>query len=322
MIILTGGAGFIGSCFLKKLNDKGISNILVVDRLGKGTKWKNLLNKSFNQFIHKEEFREKLNNGFYDQIDIDAIIHLGACSSTTEKDADYLFDNNLSYSIELAEFADRFNIRFIYASSAATYGDGSKGYSDKKFDSLEPMNCYGFTKHLFDKWVIDQELADTFTGLKFFNVFGPNEYHKESMASMAYKSWKQIKDTGMVKLFRSNHSEYKDGEQKRDFLYIKDTVEIMWKILENKSIKGIFNLGTGNSRSWNDLAYSVFKALNIEPRIEYVDMPDYLIGQYQNFTEAEMLKLKETGLDLNFMSLEESVDDYVNNHLENNQFIW
>ena len=322
MIILTGGAGFIGSCFLRKLNDKGIQDILVVDRLGTGNKWKNLLKKNFATYIHKNEFRKNLNAGVYDNEYIDAIIHLGACSATTEKDADYLFDNNLSYSIELATFADRFNIRFIYASSAATYGDGSQGYSDQNFNSLIPMNCYGFTKHLFDQWVIDNDLKEKFTGIKYFNVFGPNEYHKGDMASMVYKSYKQIIETGKVKLFKSNHPSFGDGGQKRDFLYVKDTVDIMWDILEDKDFSGIYNLGTGSSRSWNDLANAVFKALGKTPVIEFIDMPEHLTGQYQNFTEADMGKLRNAGINHKFMSLEESVDDYVNQHLQKNISIW
>lgn len=322
MIILTGGAGFIGSCFLRKLNDEGLKNILVVDRLGTGSKWKNLLKKNFSQYLHKSEFRANLKNGQYNNVDVEAIVHLGACSSTTEKDADYLFDNNLTYSIELAEFAEKHNIRFIYASSAATYGDGAQGYSDKSFESLVPMNCYGFTKHLFDQWVIDNGLKDKFTGIKYFNVFGPNEFHKDNMASMVYKSYKQVKEFGRVKLFKSNHKDFKDGDQKRDFLYVKDTVNVMWEIFNNPKIAGIYNLGTGKSRSWNDLAYAVFAALYIEPKIEYIDMPDYLSGQYQNFTEADMTKLHEAGLNYNFMSLEESVKDYVCNHLQKDTLIW
>lgn len=322
MIILTGGAGFIGSCFLRKLNDEGLTNILVVDRLGTGSKWKNLLHKKFYKFVHKSEFRENLKNDLYNDFKIEAIIHLGACSSTTETDADYLFDNNLSYSIELAEFAVKHDIRFIYASSAATYGDGSRGYSDKNFDDLYPMNCYGFTKHLFDQWVIEQGYDTKFTGIKYFNVFGPNEYHKENMASMVFKSYYQIIKTGKVNLFKSNHQDFKDGEQKRDFLYVKDTVNIMWEIFKNKEFSGIYNLGTGKSRTWNDLANSVFMALGIEPVIEYVEMPEHLKGQYQNFTEADMSKLSEAGLNYEFMSLEESVRDYVVNHLQKNTLIW
>lgn len=314
MIVLTGGAGFIGSCFLKKLNDENITNIIVVDNLGDNIKWKNLRNKKFQEFSHKDVFIKDLKSGKYDN-NIDAIIHIGACSSTTEKNANYLFENNLNYSKILAEYAERFGTQFIYASSAATYGDGSNGYSDRDFDNLTPMNAYGMTKHLFDQWVISNELDKKFTGLKFFNVFGPNEYHKGDMASMIYKAYHQINSTGKVKLFKSNDPEYANGEQKRDFIYVKDINNILWQIFNKNNITGIYNLGTGEARTWNDLALAVFKALNANPEIEYIDMPDDIAEQYQNFTEAEMNKLANKDIEMNFLSLENAVDDYVNNHL-------
>lgn len=317
MIVLTGGAGFIGSCLLKKLNDEGITNIIVIDNLGKNEKWKNLRNKKFQEFSHKDTFIKDLKSGKYDN-NIDAIIHLGACSSTTEKDSNYLFENNLNYSKILAEYAERFGTQFIYASSAATYGDGSAGYSDYEFDNLTPLNAYGMTKHLFDQWVISNELDNKFTGLKFFNVFGPNEYHKGNMASMVYKSYHQIKATGKVRLFRSNDSEYNNGEQRRDFIYIKDINDIIWHIFNSNNFSGIYNLGTGQSRTWNELAKAVFAALKIEPEIEYIDMPDDISEQYQNYTEAEMDKLQKTDFDFEFTNLEKAVDDYVNNHLIKN----
>lgn len=317
MIVLTGGAGFIGSCFLKKLNLEGINDIIVVDRLGNGPKWKNLLNKKFERFSHKTQFLKDLKSGLYDN-KIDAIIHLGACSSTTETDADYLFENNLNYSIALAEFAERFGTQFIYASSAATYGDGSLGYNDEEFDELRPLNAYGMTKHLFDQWVISHGLNKKFTGIKFFNVFGPNEYHKGSMASMVFKSYHQIKNTGKVSLFRSNDPNFGDGEQKRDFIYVKDVNEVLWQIFDKRNINGIFNLGTGNAHTWNDLANAVFKALKLEPNIEYIDMPTEISGQYQNYTQADMNKLKNKNIELNFTELDHSVSDYITKHLEKN----
>ncbi len=317
MIVLTGGAGFIGSCFLKKLNDEGIFDIIIVDHLGKEGKWKNLVGKKFSRFINKEEFRYQLfDNVFEDSFD--AIIHLGACSATTEKDADYIFDNNLNYSIDLATYAIENDIRFIYASSAATYGDGQNGYSDKEYDNLKPLNVYGLSKQLFDQWVVDNHLNEVLTGLKFFNVFGPNEYHKGEMASMIYKSYLQIRNLGNVRLFKSNHNDYKDGEQKRDFVYVKDVVDIIWKIYIDEDISGIFNIGTGKARSWNDLVSSVFKAMDFEKKIEYVDMPVNLLNQYQNFTQADMSKLKKVFSNFKFRTLEQSIDDYVKNHLLNN----
>ncbi len=290
MLVLTGGAGFIGSCFLKKLNDEGISEIIVVDRLGEGEKWKNLVGKKFARFIHKDNFLEQLFDSSLEE-NIEAIVHIGACSATTERDADYMFENNLNYSIELATYAAENDIRFIYASSAATYGDGSQGYSDEIFEDLRPLNVYGLSKNLFDNWVIDHGLESTFTGLKFFNVFGPNEYHKGEMASMIYKSFLQIENLGKVRLFKSNNPDYKDGEQKRDFIYVKDAIKVLWKMISMKNFSGIYNLGTGKARTWNDLVNSVFQALDKEPNIEYIDMPESLKGQYQNFTQADMGKL-------------------------------
>lgn len=320
MIILTGGAGFIGSCLLRKFNDEGISDIIVVDRLGQSGKWRNLLGKKFAQYIHKSDFREKLKNNEFSNID--SIIHLGACSSTTELNADYLFDNNLNYSIELAEYAAENNIQFIYASSAATYGDGSNGYDDKKFDNLKPMNCYGLTKHLFDEWVIQRRLDKKFTGLKLFNVFGPNEYHKGKMSSMVFKSHKQIQETGKVRLFKSNSPDYSDGGQRRDFIYVKDAVEVIWKIFNKKDYSGIYNLGTGKSHTWNELVDSVFKALEMKPKVEYFDMPEELQEQYQNYTEANMDKFQNSSLNHKFTSLDDSVKDYIINHLKKDNKIY
>ena len=315
MLVLTGGAGFIGSCLLKKLNDEGISEIIVVDRLGEGDKWKNLVGKKFARFIHKDNFLEQLPDSGMEE-SLEAIIHIGACSTTTERDADYMFENNLNYSIELATYAAENNIRFIYASSAATYGDGSNGYSEDNSEELRPLNVYGLSKHLFDRWVIDHELETTFTGLKFFNVFGPNEYHKGEMASMIYKSYLQIENLGKVRLFKSNNRDFKDGEQKRDFIYVKDAVEVLWKILTLNKFTGIYNLGTGKARTWNDLVNAVYHALGKKPTIEYVDMPDDLTGQYQNFTQADMKKLNRSKAKFKFTSLEDGIEDYVKHYLK------
>jgi len=318
MIIITGGAGFIGSCLLKGLNDMGIFDILVVDTLRNADKWKNLLNKKFTHYENKNIFRSNLNNKPELYSNCKAIFHLGACSKTTEKDADYLFDNNYNYSKELANFAYNNNIRFIYASSAATYGDGSNGYSDDIFSPLTPLNCYGFTKHIFDLWVLEKGFDKLFTGLKFFNVFGPNEYHKESMSSMVYKSFYQVKDKGEIRLFKSYTPDYSDGGQMRDFIYVKDVVEVMLRIFTKNDFSGIYNLGTGVPRSWNDLAKAVFKSMGKPENIKYTEMPDNLLNQYQNFTAAEMSKLKNNGIDFTFTTLEEAVNDYVNSFLVKN----
>jgi ADP-L-glycero-D-manno-heptose 6-epimerase len=315
MIILTGGAGFIGSAFLSKLNQEGIKKVLVVDHLGESPKWKNLVGKDYSAFVNKNTFSLNLSSGVYAPRDIECIIHMGACTVTTENDADYVIDNNLNYSMELAQFALLNNVRFIYASSAATYGNGEFGYSDDDYDEMRPLNVYGYSKHQFDKWVLANKLERFFTGLKFFNVFGPNEYHKGDMASMVYKSYNQIKETGKVRLFKSNHPDYKDGEQMRDFIYVKDVVDAMWKIYCDEDICGIYNLGTGKARTWNDLASSVFAALGKKSNIEYIEMPQNLSKQYQNFTQAEMEKLNSV-IDIDFTSLEDSISDYVKNYLE------
>jgi ADP-L-glycero-D-manno-heptose 6-epimerase len=317
MLVLTGGAGFIGSCFLKKLNDEGIKDIIVVDHLGNDDKWRNLLGKQFTDIVNITTFRRKLLSGDYGER-IETIVHLGACSTTTERDADYLLDNNYAYSRDLAEFSVQNNVRFIYASSAATYGLGENGYSDTEFSSLRPLNMYGYSKHIFDTWVLENGFEKQFCGIKFFNVYGPNEYHKGDMASMIFKAFRQIQQTGEVKLFKSNSPEFKDGEQKRDFIYVKDAVDVMWGMLQDNSISGIFNLGTGKARSWNDLANAVFKAMDKPVKINYIEMPESLKAQYQNFTEADMSSLKKTSAFKEFPSLEENVQDYVQNYLLKN----
>jgi len=314
MIILTGGAGFIGSCLLHKLNSNNIKDVIIVDNLKSGDKWKNLVGKLFSDFIHKDTFLSKLNNKTFAKV-INTIIHLGACTDTTEKDADYMIYNNYSYSKEIAQFAVNNNIRFIYASSAATYGNGENGYSDREFYKLKPLNIYGFSKHLFDLWVLENNYDKIFTGLKFFNVFGPNEYHKNEMASMVYKSYLQVIEQQRIRLFKSNHPEFRNGEQKRDFIYVKDVVEVIWNILNTTHINGIFNLGTGKASTWNELANAVFKALGKEPNIEYIEMPENLSSQYQNFTQADMSRLKDTMSLKPFYTLDSAISDYIHNYL-------
>jgi ADP-L-glycero-D-manno-heptose 6-epimerase len=316
MIAVTGAAGFIGSCFVKTLNEKGYNDILIIDSLEQDDRWNNLVTKRFRGIEHPEVFKRKCSEGQYDASDISALIHLGACSSTTERNAEYLLENNYRYSMAMAQFAMAHDIPFIYASSAATYGGGEQGYDDASSLGLRPLNMYGYSKQLFDEWMIDNGYDSSAIGIKFFNVFGPNEYHKGDMASMIYKSWKQVMSQGYISLFASDISEYPDGGQMRDFVYVKDACEVMWKMLNEKSPKGIVNLGTGKARTWNDLASSVFKALGKEIDIRYVSMPDSLKGQYQYYTQAEMKKLQASTSAHDFMELEDSIGDYVINHLQ------
>lgn len=319
MIVITGGAGFIGSCLLKYLNDRGREDILIVDNLDTSSKWKNLIGKEFVDYIPKYEFVDFLSN--IDDTDIiECIFHLGACSSTTESDIDYLYDNNYNFSKDIASYCLDNDVKLIYASSAATYGMGENGFDDTEFINLSPLNGYGFSKYLFDKWVVKMDLENTFCGFKFFNVFGPNEYHKGGMSSMIYKSYYQIKDNGSVRLFKSNSAEYGDGEQLRDFIYVKDVCEAMLEAYD-KDIKGIYNLGTGKTSSWNDLANNVFKALEKETNIEYIDIPADIANQYQNYTKAEMSKFHSAGFKTEFTSFENAVSDYVKNYLEKNKYI-
>lgn len=315
MIVVTGGAGFIGSAFISKLNAQGVRDIIVVDEMGSSLRWKNLLGKSFVEYVHKNYFLEQVRSAALPKA-ITAIIHLGACSSTTETDVEFLMENNYRYSIALAEYAAARDIHFIYASSAATYGDGAQGYSDEsELISLRPLNAYGYSKYLFDLHMLRMGFPKS-VGLKFFNVFGPNEYHKADMRSMVVKAHQQIKANGSVKLFKSARSDYKDGEQKRDFIYVKDCSDVLWWLLQNPAVTGIYNLGSGKARTWNDLVRSVFSALKLAPSIQYIDMPDEVKNQYQYFTEATMQKLKATGCPLPKHSLEDSIEDYVRNFLE------
>ncbi len=316
MYILTGGAGFIGSVCLSKLNEAGIEDVLVVDELETSSKWKNLVGKAFLDYVHKDDFISAVEQRTLPG-KIDGIIHMGACSTTTEQDMDYLMDNNVRFSQKLAEFAVEKGARFIYASSAATYGDGSNGYSDDEtaIGGLRPLNRYGYSKQLFDLWCRRRGLLDRAAGLKFFNVYGPNEYHKEGQFSGVYRSFMQMKESGKVRLFKSDHPDYKDGEQKRDFIYVKDCAQVILWLLENPGVNGIFNLGTGKARTWKDLALAVFSAAELPPSIEFTDLPENLAGQYQYFTEAKMEKLAAAGCPMRFTSLEDGVRDYVRNHL-------
>lgn len=310
-IIVTGGAGFIGSNLVEELNNRGEDRILIVDNLKEGIKWKNLIGLKFLDYINKDEFIERIEKNQFK--DVSAIIHLGACSSTTVKDLNYLWKNNYLYSQKLAIFSLKNGINFIYASSAATYGDGSLGFSDDEnlLPKLRPLNPYGFFKHLFDLWLYNNGILNKVVGLKYFNVFGEKEFHKGEMRSVVIKAYEQIKKEGKVKLFKSYNPRYEDGGQLRDFIYVKDAVDITLFFLENPDKKGIYNVGTGKARSFRDLVIAVFSALNLPPQIEYIEMPENLRKQYQYFTQADITKLRKAGYNKPMWELEEAVKNYV-----------
>ena len=319
LIIVTGAAGFIGSCTVGYLNDQGYTNLLLVDDIKKTEKWKNLLNKRCVDFISRHALFSYLEKT--DQ-QIEAILHFGACSDTLEMDGDYLMQNNFRYTIRLAEYALRHRIRFIYASSAATYGDGNLGFRDDHeiLHHLKPLNLYGFSKYYFDLWAKQQGVLDRVVGLKYFNVFGPNENHKGHMASMVYKMLPIVQKEGRIRLFKSSLPHlFTDGNQCRDFIYVKDAVRITCEFLKNRAC-GIFNVGSGQPTTWNALAQAVFKALDKPVVIDYIDMPEELAKQYQNYTCADMGKYREKMRlkpedALCHYSIENSVLDYVQNYL-------
>jgi len=322
MIVVTGGAGFIGSVLVWKLNSLGRKDIIIVDRLGKDEKWKNLNGLEYADIFHKDEFYDLILEDSFPYA-VESVVHLGACSSTTEKDADYLLFNNFKYSQAVAKFALEKDARFVYASSAATYGNGANGYADDEnsIEQLRPLNMYGYSKQLFDLWIKKNNLLNKVVGLKYFNVYGPNEYHKGEMRSVVHKAFEQALSTGKVKLFKSYNSNYKDGQQMRDFIYVKDAVEMTLFFLEHKNVNGLFNIGTGKARTWNDLVAALFNALEMPVNIEYIDMPGYLRNKYQYFTEAKISKIKNFGYSNKINSLEEGVEDYVKNYLLKNKFI-
>jgi ADP-L-glycero-D-manno-heptose 6-epimerase len=310
-IIVTGAAGFIGRNLVAELNARGYTDLLLVDQLGQDDKWKNLRGLKFEDLVSPDELlaliaRNALSN-------IEALFHLGACSATTEKDADFLLNNNYHYSRTVCEWSLRNQVRFVYASSAATYGDGSRGYRDDEasLDSLIPLNMYGYSKHMFDLWARNHRLFRLIVGLKYFNVYGPYEDHKGDMRSMVSKAYEQIRQDGCVRLFKSYSADYADGEQKRDFIYVRDAVAITLHFLENQAVGGLFNCGNGTARTWKDLALAAFVSMGIEPKIEFIDMPEMLQGKYQYFTQAPMDKLVQIGYTRPFTSLEAGVRDYL-----------
>ncbi|MBD67057.1 MAG: ADP-glyceromanno-heptose 6-epimerase [Halobacteriovoraceae bacterium] len=320
MYIITGAAGFIGSNIVAQLNDRGIKDIICVDRFRDGNKWLNLRGLQYFRFIHADDFLqpEVLDDLFEDGVT--GVYHMGACSSTTERDVDFLMQNNVEYSQILFTYCTHFDVPICYASSAATYGAGENGYDDneKEISKLMPLNAYGYSKQLMDEWVLAQTKTPVkWYGVKFFNVYGPNEEHKGSMRSVVSQAYKQIQDANKVKLFKSHHPDYTDGGQLRDFVYVKDVVRAMLDLMETDHAgkNGIYNLGTGKARSFKDLAEATFKALDKEINIQYIDMPEALQGQYQYFTEANMKKLKTALPTFEFHELEEGVKDYVQNYL-------
>jgi ADP-L-glycero-D-manno-heptose 6-epimerase len=318
LIIITGAMGFIGSGVVQYLNQKGFKNLILVDDIKTTEKWKNVVGKNFFEIISRYELFHFLQGR---EKEIEAIIHLGACSDTLETDGDYLMENNYRFSISLAEYAIANQIRFIYASSAATYGNGEFGYLDQHelLKDLKPRNCYAFSKHAFDLWAYNQNVLHQLVGLKYFNVFGPNEEHKGRMASMVYHLYHQIKQSQKAKLFKSNDpTHYKDGEQVRDFIYVKDAVRLTCSFLEN-DLNGIFNIGSGEPRTWNELAKCVFKAMGVKPNIEYISIPEH-VKAYQNYTAADMTKYKDALVQKKLSAFhttpfEDAVDEYVKEYL-------
>lgn len=315
-LIVTGGAGFIGSNVVAALNARGEDDIVIVDNLNHPLKEVHLSRMRYSAFVDKRAFRDEVRNGLHD--DAIAVFHLGACSSTLERDWDYLSDNNVAYTKFLAEWCIAGNRRFIYASSAATYGNGEQGYSDDiaKIPLLKPLNLYGQSKQDFDLIAIENGWLDKIVGLKFFNVYGPNEDHKGDMRSLVHKACAQIKKDGVMRLFKSYKPEYPDGGQVRDFVYVKDAVAEVMFFYDNPDKNGIFNCGTGHARSWVDLSRAVFRALNIPENIEFIEMPLSLRDQYQYFTEADMSKARAAGFTHEFTSLEDAIFDYVVNYIE------
>jgi len=315
-MVVTGGAGLIGSALVWELNRRGFTNIYLSDRLDRTEKWRNLVPLRFEEYFEADDFSKLLDDDRDLPADIHTVFHLGACSSTTETDASYLVHNNFAYTKKLAQWCLRRDARFIYASSAATYGALETDLSESRdLSSLRPLNMYGYSKQMFDLWAQRHGYMDRLIGLKYFNVFGPNEDHKGDMRSVVNKAFHQIRETGKMQLFRSYRPEYADGCQRRDFLYVKDAVKMTVHLAEMDVVGGLFNIGAGESRTWLDLAQAVFKALDLKPNIEFIGMPDYLRPKYQYLTCAVMERFRATGYSVPLTPLEDAVIDYVRNYL-------
>lgn len=316
MIIVTGAAGFIGSALVQKLNNEGLTDLILVDEFSREDKVRNFKDKAFTQALDRDLFIEWLSDNTEE---VEVIFHMGARTDTTEKDKEIFDKLNLHYSQSIWEICSKAEIPLIYASSAATYGLGEYGYIDSHdiIEKLKPLNPYGNSKNDFDIWALKQELEPPYwAGLKFFNVYGPNEYHKGRMASVIFHTHKQIQATGGMKLFRSHRDDFADGEQSRDFIYIKDVLNIIWYLYSTKKVKGLVNVGTGKARSFYDLAANTFRAMELEPNISFIDTPEDIRDTYQYFTEANMKKLLDSGYDKPFYSLEDGIHDYVTQYLE------
>ena len=315
MIVVTGGAGFIGSALVHGLNQKGIEDIWLVDEVDHPEKQLNLNGLTYSRWVDKDKFLREVIRAELPACS--AILHMGACSSTTETNEVFLRKNNFEYTQSLAQYCVKKDVRFIYASSAATYGAGENGYSDDEsmLEILKPLNLYGDSKQWFDLWAKEVGVLKDIVGLKYFNVFGPNEYHKEDMQSMVRKGYLQVRDVGILNLFKSYKSGYSDGGQERDFLYIRDAVAMTLFFLEHQKIGGIFNVGSGRARNWNDLASTIFQVMNKKTDINYIEMPKFIRDQYQYYTCADMEKIRSVGYMETITSLEEGILDYVKNYL-------
>ena len=317
-MIVTGGAGFIGSNLVKALNERGLHDILVVDHIGKSEKRSNLERIRFSDYLDKDDFRTLLREGRAPRAN--GVFHLGACSSTLETNEAYLHDNNTQYTRDLCEWSLRTGARFVYASSGATYGDGSKGYSDdgSVTPTLKPLNPYGWSKQRFDLWALSTGVLRNIAGLKYFNVYGPGEGHKGPMRSVVNKSYSQVAQEGEMRLFKSYRPEYPDGEQVRDFIYVTDAVAVTLFFYDHPSISGLFNCGTGAARTWVDLAKALFAAVDRPPKIRFVEMPAEIRAMYQYHTQADLTKLRAAGYTAPFLSIEEGVRRYVQEELGRN----
>lgn len=315
MILVTGAAGFIGSNMVASLNKQGYNKIIICDWLDHKSKKKNIQKLNYEKIISPENLITYLNH----KNNIDIIIHMGANSSTTENNFRLMYNINTRFSRNIWKWCTKNKVRLIYASSAATYGDGTRGFNDSETEKYKPLNVYGLSKYLFDRYVIKQAKNNIcppqWVGIKFFNVYGPNEYHKGKMQSVVKHALDQYKESGKVKLFKSYNNKYSDGEQTRDFIYVNDCITLINWLLENKNISGLFNCGTSIERSFDDLVKAMFKAINVAPCIEYINMPNNIKNQYQYFTKANMNKIKNRGYNIQSTSLEEGVYDYVTNYL-------
>ncbi|MEP6662118.1 MAG: ADP-glyceromanno-heptose 6-epimerase [Verrucomicrobiota bacterium] len=317
-VLVTGGAGFIGSALVWALNNRGCERIVVCDRLGTDEKWRNLVPLRLEDYVEADDLLPRLQNKALGTFDL--VLHMGACSSTTEQDAQFLIRNNFEFTKDIAQWSLANKARFVYASSAATYGDGSAGMSDAApLDSFRPLNIYGYSKHLFDLHAHRSGFLDKIVGLKFFNVFGPNEDHKADMRSLVHKSFAQAQNEGVIRLFKSYRADYADGESQRDFLYVKDAVEMVLHLASTPDANGLFNVGSGKAQSWNAIARAIFAAVQREPNIEYIEMPEVFRDKYQYFTQADIQRLRATGCITPVTPLVNAVADYVQNYLATDQ---